>query len=94
MSEEYGDGGPRIASLATVLVVAAVIVYLGMAVMGASGAQMKEYVQASEEWCDAQGGDLVNSQVIGPHGGLHCELPNGTSVHMWEVVDVEESEPS
>lgn len=48
---------------------------------------MKEYVDDSATWCDEHNGRLVNVQSFS-HGGLHCELPNGTSVHMSDVVTV------
>jgi putative hemolysin len=50
--------------------------------------QLPEAIEASQafsDWCAAQGGNLYNAQVIGDHGGLHCELPNGTTVHADQV---------
>lgn len=49
-------------------------------------AEVGTFVEASELWCSARGGDLYNARVVGPHGGLHCVLPNGTSVHMDRVI--------
>jgi len=42
------------------------------------------HVQDASEWCEQRDGDLVLSNVIGTHGGLHCHLPNGTAVHVRE----------
>lgn len=53
----------------------------------ATDEEFQQYIEDSEAWCDAHDGELHNAQVIGEHGGLHCELPNGTSVHMHEVAD-------
>jgi len=40
----------------------------------------------AETWCeDDHDGELVNSMVIGDHGGLHCEFENGTTIHMDSV---------
>jgi putative hemolysin len=77
------------------LLIAVVVIGLMVSsVTGASGDRLERYFNASEEWCHERGGELGNSNVIGPHGGLHCELPNGTSVHMRDVVDIEGSEPA
>ena len=67
----------------------AIVVIIGLvgfqAVTVATSGELGEYVQESEAWCDQRGGELVNSRAFF-HGGLHCYLPNGTSVHMSEVV--------
>jgi len=52
----------------------------------ATSEEMQNYVNESAEWCEDHNGELVNSNVIGSHGGLHCEFNNGTSVHMNEVI--------
>ena len=44
-----------------------------------------ETVEQQEQWCLERNGSLHHANVFGSHGGLHCELPNGTSVHMHEV---------
>lgn len=86
-SEELQDGGRRWSGVVMVLVVALIISVVGIQTMSvAASDDLRDYVDRSEEWCDSRDGQLVNSRVIGPHGGLHCELPNGTSVHMSEVV--------
>lgn len=89
-SDKLRGGGPRIFSAVIVLVLSITILVLGMNVMAASSGQHQPYFEQSEAWCSERGGELHNVRAFG-HGGLHCELPNGTSVHMWEVVDVEES---
>lgn len=50
---------------------------------------LEKHVEKSSQWCDAEEGELSNSQVIGSSGGLHCELPNGTTYHMSEVAENE-----
>jgi hypothetical protein len=52
----------------------------------ANSDEMEAYVEESAEWCDERDGMLYNSQSV-VHGGLHCRLPNGTHVHMHEVID-------
>jgi hypothetical protein len=37
-----------------------------------------EALAHAEAWCHARDGHLVVDRVIGPAGGLHCELPDGT----------------
>lgn len=37
----------------------------------------------SVSWCEEQGGNVSVSNVIGGHGGFHCELPNGTVEHVY-----------
>lgn len=69
--------------LALVAVVTGVV---GVQVMAATSGSLDSYVNKSEAWCDQHNGDLYNAQALGDHGGLHCELSNGTSVHMSEVV--------
>ena len=43
------------------------------------------------EWCQEQGGKVSISNVIGSHGGLHCELPNGTVEHVYRAKQTGES---
>jgi len=50
-----------------------------------TSAEFEEYMNDSEQWCESHNGDLYNSQSI-MHGGMHCELENGTVVHMNEVL--------
>lgn len=69
-----------------VVIIVAVVVYMAIAPMLVTD-EMRAYVNDSQDWCEAEGGELVNAQVMGEHGGLHCHLPNGTSVHMHEVAD-------
>jgi len=37
----------------------------------------------SVEWCENHNGTVSISNVIGSHGGFHCELPNGTVKHVY-----------
>ena len=66
----------------------AIILVVGWSVATTAvlNSDMGEFLQESGEWCDQHNGDLYNSQTIGDHGGLHCELPNGTNVEMDEVI--------
>ena len=41
-------------------------------------------VRDGAEWCDEHGDDLVMVHSV-EHGGLHCDLPNGTTMHLNEV---------
>lgn len=52
----------------------------------ATSEEMQQYVDDSAERCEERGGDLHNVHAVA-HGGLHCDLPNGTTVHMSEVID-------
>lgn len=36
----------------------------------------------TEQWCEDNGGDLMNHNVIGHHGGPHCHLDNGSTYHV------------
>jgi len=75
-------------SIAMFLVVTAVVALIGLQVVSAATSpETQAYMEESEEWCDNQNGTLVNSHAI-LHGGLHCDLPNGTSVHMSNVIEV------
>jgi hypothetical protein len=67
--------------------ITACIIAIGVLVFQtAGGGGMNAFVAESAEWCSEHGGVLYNANVIGSHGGLHCDLPNGTSVHMDTVV--------
>lgn len=75
-------------------VVSAVIVVLITLMVGsivyqeAASGDALEFTEKSEAWCDRHNGTLENSMVLGEHGGLHCKLPNGTTVHMDRVIEV------
>lgn len=74
-------------NLVALVVAVAVTGYVGFVVADTvTDERFEEYIDGSAEWCEERDGDLYNAQVIGPHGGLHCKLPNGTHVHMSEVV--------
>lgn len=76
----------------SVAIVMSVVVVVLFAVVGfqlfqvAASEDVKEFAERSTEWCEERNGSLANENVIGEHGGLHCHLPNGTSVHMDEVI--------
>lgn len=65
-----------------------VAVTVGAMLFVAQSGDIREYAEASEEWCEDRGGHLVNVHAV-VHGGLHCHLPNGTSVHMTDVEEVQ-----
>lgn len=73
--------------LAVGLAVAAMVGWQVAAV--ATSDRTAAYLDASEEWCHDRGGELVNVQAV-VHGGLHCELPNGSTAHMTDVVNASE----
>jgi hypothetical protein len=77
---------PTIIRIFTALLVIGLV---GVSVVGhVMSDSTQAYINQSEQWCNSHNGELVNVQaVIG--GGLHCDLPNGTSVHMRDVVEVE-----
>lgn len=79
------------AKQATVIMMCIIFALMLTVATGFTGDRMERELTASAEWCDEHNGDLVNSNSI-EHGGLHCRLPNGTSVHMSDVIDVEEEE--
>lgn len=68
-----------------------VALFIGLQIFAViNSGRLAEGMDKSQEWCENHNGTLANSNVIGEHGGLHCELPNGTSVHMHEVINTEE----
>ena len=73
-------------NVAVLIIGVAIAGLVGFQVVGAvtSEEAVTSYEQA-EQWCNDHNGELYNAQVVGSHGGLHCTLPNGTSVHMHEV---------
>jgi len=44
-----------------------------------------DQIEMYENDCTDRNGELVNSNVIGNHGGLHCELDNGTLLHYHDM---------
>jgi hypothetical protein len=75
-------GWPPIQMLVLVLVVASLTIMVGHDVVTEMDAQIVSEMAA---WCDQHNGTLANSNVIGGHGGWHCQLENGTTVHMNET---------
>lgn len=75
-------------SVAITVAVACIVLLVGGLVFQSVSVGALEYTESAGEWCEQRNGTLHNAQVIGPHGGMHCELPNGTSVHMDEVITV------
>jgi hypothetical protein len=62
---------------------------LGVVAQDVASGATQDYITESEQWCNDHGGELHNSQSV-VHGGLHCELENGTSVHMSEKIEVDQ----
>lgn len=77
---------PTIVRIFTALLVAGL---LGVSIVGhVTSEDTQQYINQSESWCENHNGELVNVHAVFG-GGLHCDLPNGTSVHMSDVVEVE-----
>ena len=65
--------------------------YVGFQVVGAATSDdMQAYMEQSEDWCEERNGTLVNVNAVWG-GGLHCDLPNGSTVHMKNVIEVNEN---
>lgn len=92
MSDESATAIWRFAPM---LIAAAIAVALFMQfvlpAMGAGARDLGPYYDKADDWCDERNGELYTSYSVS-HGGLHCELPDGTQVHMWEVIEVDESD--
>jgi len=74
-------------SVAIMLIVVLIAGFVGVQVVdAATSEETQQYYEQSEQWCTDRGGDLYNAQAI-THGGLHCELENGTTVHMRDVME-------
>lgn len=73
-------------SVYAVVAVAMVMLSTGVVVIGtATGhGEIAAAHEESKRWCSDHGGELQNSMSV-VHGGLHCKLPNETTVHMSEV---------
>lgn len=67
----------------------AVTILVMLAVMGLVGHSVTtgmnvEQVEDAQSWCDDRDGDLWMENAF-VHGGLHCEVPNGTVYHVREM---------
>lgn len=73
--------------LAITLAFVATVAVVGWLTIGqiAASPELQEYMTQSEEWCSSHDGELHNARAFGDHGGLHCDPPNGPSVHMSDV---------
>jgi len=78
----------KVGSVIFILVIFSVIATGSTIVYSIKTGQIQNYVDNSAQWCDAEGGYLWNAQSI-VHGGLHCETPDGTIVHMWMIKDLD-----
>lgn len=64
-----------------------IVAALGFTIVDeATSPEARAFFETAEAWCADHGGELTNAQVIGDHGGLHCDLGE-QSVHMGEVAD-------
>jgi len=74
-------------SVAIMLIVVLLTGFVGVQVVDAATSEKtQDYYEQSEQWCSDHNGELYNAQAIA-HGGLHCELENGTTVHMSDVME-------
>jgi hypothetical protein len=69
------------------LALALALVAFGSVADAATDPETEQYIEDSAAWCEDRDGVFYQANVIGPHGGLHCRLPNGTTVHLRNVVD-------
>jgi len=73
-------------SISLFVVTVAIAGFVGFQVVDTVTSQeTKDQIEMYENDCADRNGELVNSNVIGGHGGLHCEFDNGTSVHMKNI---------
>lgn len=79
----------RVQSVATLIAVTVAILVMGLVTSAAVSPQTSEFMEDSEDWCNEHEGELYNENALWGHGGLHCGLPNGTHVHMSEVIGSE-----
>lgn len=76
----------KLSKVVPAIVIGLVLIQVGGAIFNLSANQFATQWERAEAWCeDRHDGDLVNANVIGDHGGLHCEFENGTTVHMDSV---------
>lgn len=80
--EEDGDQLPI--NIVATMTVAMMVLVIALIVVTTAAADLKPYAQSSAAWCEENGGELTNVRSFA-HGGLHCEFPNGSAVHMSEV---------
>lgn len=76
-------------SAAITLVTLGVVLFLGVTVYGQTVAgdpfeDRRETINRQVEYCENNGGDAWNAQSVS-HGGMHCELPDGTILHLWQA---------
>lgn len=72
-------------SAAAITIALVVSLLVGVMIGGAvTSDEFRDYINQSEQWCENRDGELVNVNGIWD-GGLHCDLPNGTSVHMQDI---------
>lgn len=67
---------------------------LGVAIIGSQAdvQATTEPVDSQLEWCYEYGGQPENRLSVA-HGGMHCDLPDGTTVHLSSVTNNDYPEP-
>lgn len=78
----------KVLAVVTIITVTVVIGQIAVAVDSVD----EEYFEAADAYCEQELGpeaELVNSQVIGDHGGLHCEGPDDEFIHLHDIPDAE-----
>lgn len=70
-----------LAAIVAVIVATTVV----LPAMGGGGEDLNRFYEASDEWCESRNGTLYTT-FPASQGELYCELPNGTTVHMNEVL--------
>lgn len=87
-------GGDAASFLITLAVIGAVVL-TGVAVMDDATAGIEpdsDYMNAADAHCEQELGaeaDLYVANVIGGHGGLHCDGPGDGLIHYHDVSDSE-----
>ncbi|WP_200531939.1 hypothetical protein [Halorubrum sp. LN27] len=95
MTERAQLAGGDAAGFLITLVVLGAVVLTGVAVMDDAAAGVEpdsEYMAAADAHCEQELGvdaDLYVANVVGRHGGLHCEGPGGALIHYHDVPDSE-----
>lgn len=74
-----------LSDLATIVVIG-LVVCVGAGTIHQTSSDMNRDYERAEQWCDEHDGELVNVMSFA-HGGLHCNLSNGTSVRMKDVLE-------
>lgn len=81
--------GSRVQAAVLIVGVLIALVVAGHVAVVATSGNAQEYAENASAYCDQELGEddyvLVNSRVIGGHGGLHCKGSNGEFIHLHDV---------